>query len=176
MGREVIIHIIRFILLVLLQILVLNQVQFTGILNPYLYLYFLLVLPIDFSPNMGLVVGFLLGLTVDIFSQTLGMHTIATVFAAYCRPYALRYMAPRDGYESSRIPGIKQMGWLWFLTYASIIIVFHHFVLFFMESFKMSGLWFTLGKALGSGILTLVLAIIAEMLFARRAGKGLGYE
>jgi hypothetical protein len=85
-------------------------------------------------------------------------------------------MAPRDGYESSRIPGIKQMGWLWFLTYAAIIILFHHFVLFFMESFKMSGLWFTLGKSIGSGILTLSLVIIVEMLFARRARKGSGYD
>jgi rod shape-determining protein MreD len=176
MGRELITLIIRFVLLVLLQVLVLNQVQFTGILNPYLYLYFILVLPVDFNPNMGLIVGFALGLTIDLFSQTLGMHTIATVFAAYCRPYALRYMAPRDGYESSRIPGIKQMGWLWFLTYAAIIILFHHFVLFFMESFKMSGLWFTLGKSIGSGILTLSLVIIVEMLFARRARKGSGYD
>lgn len=167
MDRQIISHVVRFIALITLQVLVLNNIQFSGLLNPYLYLYFLLVLPVDFSPNVGLVLGFILGFTVDIFCQTLGMHTIATVFASYCRPYVLRYMSPRDGYEFSRTPGIRQMGWLWFITYAGILIALHHFVLFFVESFRMSGLWFTLAKSIGSGALTLLLALIVQMLFAR---------
>lgn len=176
MGRELINNITRFVLIVLVQVLLLNQVNFSGIINPYIYIYFLLVLPADFNRNIGLILGFFLGLTIDLFSHTLGMHTIASVFAAYARPFALRYMAPRDGYESSKVPSIQQMGFLWFNTYAIIIILFHHFILFFMESFKMSGLWFTIGKALVSSLLTLILCTIAELLFARKSGKGFGYE
>lgn len=176
MDGQIIAYIFRFIGLTILQVLVLNNIQFTGILNPYLYIYFLLVLPVDFSPNLGLVFGFLLGFTLDIFCQTLGMHTIATVFAAYCRPYVLRYMSPRDGYEFTRVPGIRQMGWLWFITYAGIIISLHHFVLFFVESFRMSGFWFTLAKSIGSGGITLLLALIVQMLFARAPRSGMGYE
>ncbi len=167
MNRDLLIYIQRFIILVLVQVLLLNNVQFSGLLNPYLYLYFLLLLPVDFSPNFGLILAFFLGLTIDRFSQTLGMHTIATVFAAFARPYILRYMAPRDGYEFSRVPSIRDMGWIWFLTYCGIITFLHHFMLFFVESFKMSGFVFTVSKSLGSTALTIFLVAMVQLLFAR---------
>lgn len=176
MDREVVGHIIRFFALIFVQVLILNNVQFAGLLNPYLYIYFILVLPVDFSPNIGLVLGFVLGLCIDLFCQTLGMHTVATVFAAYCRPYVMRYMAPRDGYEFSRVPGVRNMGWLWFITYAGIIIFLHHFVLFFVEAFRMSGLLFMLGKSLGSSAMTLALTLILQLLFVRGKRSGVGYE
>lgn len=176
MDREIISHIIRFIGLILVQVLILNNIQFGGILNPYLYIYFILVLPVDFPPNIGLILAFLMGLTIDLFCQTLGMHTIATLFAAYCRPFVMRYMAPRDGYEFSRVPGIRHMGWLWFITYAGILIFLHHFVLFFVETFRMSGLLFTLGKSMGSTVMTLALTLILQLLFVRAKRSGVGYE
>ena len=167
MNREILTNIVRFILLVLVQIMLLNNVQFSGLLNPYIYIYFLLVLPVDFSPNGGLILAFVLGLTVDLFSQTLGMHTIASVFLAYGRPFVLRYMAPRDGYEFTRTISIRQMGWLWFLTFTGIMVFLHHFVLFFIETFRMSGLGFTIGKAIGSSLLTLSIIIVIQLLFTR---------
>jgi rod shape-determining protein MreD len=176
MSRDILTYAVRFILLVLTQVIILNNIQFSGLINPYLYIYFLLVLPVDFSPNAGLFVGFFLGLTIDLFSQTLGMHTIAAVFLAYARPYVLRYMAPRDGYEFSRTVSIRQMGWLWFLTFTSIMILLHHFVLFFIESFRMSGFWFTLGKSLGSSALTLTLVVLVQLLFTRSNKTGFGYD
>ncbi|MEZ4720324.1 MAG: rod shape-determining protein MreD [Flavobacteriales bacterium] len=176
MDRIVLQNIVRFLLLVIVQVLILNNIQFLGIINPYLYIYLLLVLPVDFSPNGGLFVGFLLGLTLDLFCQTLGMHTIATTFAAYCRPYIMRYMAPRDGYEFSRVPGIRQMGWLWFITYSAVVIFLHHFVLFFVEMFRMSGFWLTLGKSLGSTFMTLTLVLIVQMLFVSSTRAKAGYE
>lgn len=169
MNRELLTHSIRFILLIILQIFLLNNVQFSGMLNPYLYVYFLLVLPVDFSPNAGLLLGFIMGFTIDLFSQTMGMHTIASVFLAYGRPYVLRYMAPRDGYEFTRDVSIRQMGWLWFLTYSGLMVFLHHFVLFFIETFRMSGFWFTLGKAIGSSFLTLLLIVVIQLLFTRNA-------
>lgn len=176
MSRAILIYFIRFILLVLIQVLILNEIQFGGLVNPFLYIYFILLLPVDFSPNGGLLLGFLLGLIVDMFDHTLGMHTIATVFLAYARPYVLQYMSPRDGYEFSRTLGIKQMGWLWFLTYALIMVFLHHFVLFFIESFRMSGFWFTIGKAIGSSALTLSLIVVVQLLFTGSNKSGFGYD
>lgn len=173
MDRQLITYIFRFILLVLTQVFVLNNIQFSGILNPYIYVYFLIVLPVDFRPTVGLIVGFLLGLTMDMFCQTLGMHTIAATFAAYCRPYVLTYMAPRDGYEFSRVPGVRQMGWLWFLTYAAIIVFLHHFVLFFIEMFRVTGILLTLGKSLGSSLMSMSIIIVIQLIFAR---SGNSYE
>lgn len=176
MDREVVNQMIRFVVLVILQVLILNNVLFSSLFNPYVYIYFILLLPVDFRPSLGLVLGFLLGLSIDVFSQTLGMHAIATTFAAYCRPYILTYMAPRDGYEFSRIPSVRQMGWLWFGTYVSIITVLHHFVLFFVEMFRMSGLWQTLFKSISSSILTVVLILIIQLIFVRSNRSKSSYE
>src|SRR5690606_19842157 len=161
---DVIKHILRFMALVAVQVLVLNQVQFTGTVNPYLYVYFLLVMPVGLSPNLGLLVGFLLGFTVDIFTQTLGMHTIATTFLAYCRPYVLRYMASRDGFEFVSEPSVHNMGAGWFVTYASIMVLLHHFVLFFIEIFRINGLFYTLWKSIASSLFTLVLIMLTQYL------------
>ena len=176
MTRDLISYFIRFSLLIIVQIFLLNNVQFSGLLNPYLYVYFLIVLPVDFSPNIGLFVAFAMGIIIDMFSQTMGMHTISAVFLAYARPYILRYMAPRDGYEFSRNVSIKQMGWLWFLTFSGLMVFLHHFVLFFTESFRMSGLGYTMLKAVGSSLLTLTLIIIVQLLFTRSPKSGIGYE
>ncbi|HAQ70377.1 rod shape-determining protein MreD [Salibacteraceae bacterium] len=176
MTRDLISYFIRFSLLIIVQIFLLNNVQFSGLLNPYLYVYFLIVLPVDFSPNIGLFVAFAMGIIIDMFSQTMGMHTISAVFLAYARPYILRYMAPRDGYEFSRNVSIKQMGWLWFLTFSGLMVFLHHFVLFFIESFRMSGLGYTMLKAVGSSLLTLTLIIIVQLLFTRSPKSGIGYE
>ena len=176
MTRDLISYFIRFSLLIIVQIFLLNNVQFSGLLNPYLYVYFLIVLPVDFSPNIGLLVAFAMGIIIDMFSQTMGMHTISAVFLAYARPYILRYMAPRDGYEFSRNVSIKQMGWLWFLTFSGLMVFLHHFVLFFIESFRMSGLGYTMLKAVGSSLLTLSLIIIVQLLFTRSPKSGIGYE
>jgi len=176
MTRDLISYFIRFSLLIIVQIFLLNNVQFSGLLNPYLYVYFLIVLPVDFSPNIGLLVAFAMGIIIDMFSQTMGMHTISAVFLAYARPYILRYMAPRDGYEFSRNVSIKQMGWLWFLTFSGLMVFLHHFVLFFIESFRMSGLGYTMLKAVGSSLLTLTLIIIVQLLFTRSPKSGIGYE
>ena len=176
MTRDLISYFIRFSLLIIVQIFLLNNVQFSGLLNPYLYVYFLIVLPVDFPPNIGLLVAFAMGIIIDMFSQTMGMHTISAVFLAYARPYILRYMAPRDGYEFSRNVSIKQMGWLWFLTFSGLMVFLHHFVLFFIESFRMSGLGYTMLKAVGSSLLTLTLIIIVQLLFTRSPKSGIGYE
>ena len=78
-------NIFRFILLVLFQVLVLNNIQFLGYINPYLYILFILSLPVQMPRWFLLVLAFILGLSIDIFSNTLGMHAFATVFVAFFR-------------------------------------------------------------------------------------------
>lgn len=176
MDRLIIRYILQFVLLVLVQVLLLNNIAFSGILNPYLYVYFLIILPVDFRPTLGLIIGFLLGLSIDLFSQTLGMHTIATTFAAFCRPYILMYMAPRDGYDFTRFPSVRQMGWLWFGTYTTLLAALHHFILFFIEMFRMSGFWWTITKSVSSTMLTVILILLVQLIFVRDTRKTSGYE
>ena len=91
-------NLLRFAVLVLVQVLILNNIQISGYLNPYVYVLFVLLLPFE-TPNwLLLVVAFLLGLSIDLFSQTPGIHAFATVFMAFFRPFILNVLSPRDGY------------------------------------------------------------------------------
>src|SRR4051794_27603630 len=92
-------YMLQFVLLVLLQVMVLNHIQLNGYINPYIYTYFILLLPVGISDALLLVVAFLLGFCIDLFSSTGGMHAAATVFLAFCRPAILKLIAPRDGYD-----------------------------------------------------------------------------
>ena len=76
-------NIFSFILLVLVQVLVLNNIQFLGYIDPYLYILFILVLPVQMPRWFLLILAFALGITIDIFSNTLGMQAFATVFIAF---------------------------------------------------------------------------------------------
>ena len=168
MIREVGVNILRFVLLVFLQLFVLNHIQFNGFVNPYLYAMFILLLPFEISGWFMLVLGFILGLVIDVASATIGYHTIATVFMAYFRFHLLRLIAPRDGYEPGMSPAIQSLGFSWFLKYVSILTIAHHFVLFWIESFRFGDLLPATLRALASSIFTVLLIFICQFLTMRR--------
>ena len=162
MVRNLVIYPFQFVFFVLVQVLILNNVQLSGFINPYLYIIFLLWLPLETPKWLLLVVGFLLGISVDIFSNTLGMHTSATLFLAFCRPYILQVLAPREGYEVNQKPGIKDFGLGRFLGYAGILTLLHHLFLFYVEVFRFTDFFSTLSRVLLSSIFTLVLIVIVQ--------------
>ena len=167
MIRETGINIFRFVLLVFLQLFVLNNIQFSGFVNPYLYIMFIMLLPFEISGWFMLILAFIMGLVIDVASATMGYHTIATVFMAYLRFHLLRFIAPHDGYEPGMSPTIASLGFSWFIKYASILTLAQHFVLFWIESFRLSDLLFTSLRALASSVFTLILIVIYQLLTIR---------
>ena len=155
---------LRFFFLLLLQVLILNNIRLGGMINPYLYVLVVLSLPIETPSWLILLIGAILGLSVDLFTHTLGIHMTSTVFLAFIRPILLRYIAPREGYEFNTTASIRDMGVGWYLSYAAILILLHHTFLFFVEAFTISGLWHTLGKVVLSSLFTLVLVMIFQYL------------
>src|SRR5690554_925122 len=163
MVRNIITYPIQFVFLVLLQAVVLNNVQFSSFINPYVYILFLLWLPLETPKALLLFLGFLLGLSVDIFSNTLGMHTSAAIFLAFCRPFVLQFIAPRDGYELNQQPGIKDFGWSWFFIYAATLTFLHHLFLFYVEVLRFSDFFNTLGRVFASWFFSLIIIFIAQL-------------
>ncbi len=154
----------RFVFFILLQALILNNIRLGGYLNPYAYIFILLALPLEFPRWANLLVGALVGLTLDLFTRTPGMHTTAWIFLGYIKPVLLRLLAPREGYEFGTTPTIKDLGITWYLTYAGILTFLHHIFLFMVEAFSFDLFWFTLSKALLSSLLTLLLLVIFQFL------------
>jgi rod shape-determining protein MreD len=161
-------NIIRFVVLVLVQILILNNVQISGYIIPNFYILFILLLPFETPKWMLLLLAFTLGISVDLFTQTPGMHAAATVFMAFLRPGVLEMSAPRDGYESGSFPRIYYFGFQWFLRYAAILILAHHLVLFYIEVFRFAEFFSTLLRVLLSSSFSLVLIMLSQYFIYRK--------
>ena len=168
MIRELTRNIGNFIFLILLQVLVLNHIEFSGFINPYLYVLFIILLPFETPMWVLLLSSFFLGLTIDVFMGTWGINAFASVFMAYLRPYLLKVIAPRDGYEAGTQPNVKFFGFEWFIKYAAVLVVAHHFVLFYTESFKFHQFFSTLLRVILSSIFTLVLIVLSQLLTQKR--------
>jgi len=159
---------IRFVTLVLLQVLVLNNIQISGYIVPHFYVLFILLMPFETPKWLLLVVAFGLGLSIDMFTQTPGMNAAATVFMAFLRPYVLEMSAPRDGYEPGTFPRIYYYGFQWFLRYTVILVLAHHFVLFYIEVFRFAEFFSTLLRVLLSSLFSVILIMLSQYFIYRK--------
>jgi rod shape-determining protein MreD len=155
-----------FILLILLQVLLFNNIQFSGYVNPYVYIMFILLLPVEIPSWLLLLLCFSTGLIIDFFTGSPGMHTSATVLAGFVRPYVLRIVSPRDGYESGSDPSMVTYGFRWFLTYALLIVLVHHTTLFYLEVFRFAGFFRTMLRVILSTFFSMAFILLIE--FYRR--------
>lgn len=167
MTSDILKYVWQFVLLVLLQVLLFNNLQLGGFINPFPYVYFIIALPISLGRIPLLFIGFTMGLMVDVFSDTGGIHAAASTLLAYYRPLFLKAQSPREGYESLAVPSLRAFGISWFLPYAALMVLMHHFALFFLEVFRFSEFFSTLLKVILSSVLTLFFILVTELLFVR---------
>ncbi len=171
--RQLVIQPLRFILYVLVHMLLLSRLVLFERGWCFVYLGFLLFLPLATPVVVQLLLGFGLGLTMDIFYDTGGLHAAATVLLAYLRPWVLRLLTPRDGYDAQDSVNIHQMGWQWFGVYLGLLVLLHHAAFFVLElgSFRQFG--FTLSKLGLSWLFSCVVLLIIQLLFfpVRRSRK-----
>jgi hypothetical protein len=168
MNRKFIGNIIRFILLALAQIYVFNKIQVSGYINPQVYVLFILMLPFEISGFWLLSFAFSMGLTIDYFQHTPGMHAAASVIMAFFRPGVIRLVGKKDDLEPWQYPNVRDAGSLWFLTYVIILVFLHHIFLFYMEVFRFREFFQTLVKVLINTILTSLIIMIIQYLFYSR--------
>lgn len=161
-------NITRFLLLVFLQAFVFNEINLGVYLNVYLYLLFILLLPFETPGWILMPVCFLMGLMVDIGLNTAGLHASACTFAGFIRPTVLRFIKPREGYDSTSSPGLFNMGFNWFISYSIIMVLFHHFWLFTIEAFRFSDMFFILLKVMASTLLNVFMVLLAQVLIQGR--------
>jgi len=149
-------NIFRFILLVLFQVLVLNNIQFLGYINPYLYILFILSLPVQTPRWFSLVLAFAIGLTIDIFSNTPGTHTFATVLIAFLRNGIIKlFTSIEEG--NNPTPSFYTFGVGAYIKYVVIIVFIHHTTLFYLEAFSFAHFWIISSKIVLSSLLTILL-------------------
>lgn len=165
MNRSGIFQGVLFIAYLLVQVVILKNAVFLHTAFCFLYLGYLLRLPVETNHMALMGVGFVMGFLVDVFYDSLGLHALSCVLIMYLRPYWLSLLTPQGGYDAGATPGITQYSLQWFLIYATPLIVIHHGVLFFTEAGGFDYFWLTLGKSGASVLYTLVLLIMVDVFF-----------
>ena len=158
-------NILQFLLFVALQVLLMDNLVLYSTGFCYIYVAFLLFLPIGINRLLLLFLGFLVGFTVDVFYDTMGIHAAASVLLAFLRPHLLNLLTPRDGYDISDSVNIHTMGKGWFLTYTLTLLLVHHAAVFFLERISFDDFLHTLLKIVLSVLFTSVVVIILQLLF-----------
>ena len=155
-------------MLVFLQIFLLKNISLYNLSTPYLYILFILLLPFE-TPNVLLfALSFILGLTIDAFYDTAGLHAAACVLLALVRVLFISITVQKDGFDNEPEPTLSIMGFRWFFTYALVLTLFHHFFLFNLEVFRFSELGYTLTRFVLSSIFTVFLMLLSGLIFFRK--------
>lgn len=150
-----------FVLLVLVQVCLLNQIHFLGFVTPFLYIYFLLKLPLEMNRSVVILLSFLLGFVIDILTYTWGIHMLAMTVAGFLRHYIIPFFTPRDIFEDF-VPGFSTFGRNQFMGYAMLVILIHHTLVYVTEFFSLLDPLSLLLKISGSFLITSLLVFAFE--------------
>lgn len=164
-------QIVRFILLVFFQIAIINNIDLSTYVNPYIYVAFIISLPYNTKPWLVLVLSFLLGMTMDSFSSLPGPHIAATVLMGYSRRFYIMFSTNKDDQDTKIEPSISSKGPIGFLFYALFMVFIHHFVLFTLEAFSFNQFLATLTRIFFSTLFTVLLIGLGQLLFYKIAKK-----
>lgn len=163
-------NIVRFILFILFQVVILNEVPpLHQFVVPYIYFLFILWLPFNINRIFLLFVSFLFGLSLDLFTGTPGLHAAPCVLIAFIRPFLLNLLIPQETTEQSYSePGIKSMGAAPYSLYVGLLTFIHHFYLVLIEWLQFGNFMYFIGKVAATTGISLLMIAIAEMLFQRK--------
>ncbi len=168
MNNTIVTNVWRFIGLVLLQGLVFRNVgagwENFPYLNIILFPIFILLLPLRLPKTTVILLGFLIGIAVDFFYNSMGLHASAAVFTAFMRPFVLNILEPRGGYNMNYSPTASRMGLNWFLRYAAILMFLHLFFYFSAEAFTFVYIVDILAKTMISFVVSMVFILIYQLL------------
>lgn len=147
---------VQFVLLILAQILILNQISVLGYAVPLLYVYFIIKLPINLNRSLVIFLAFLMGIILDAFTNSYGINSAATVLAAFVRPYIQKLFFSLDDFNEVT-PSVTTLGAGNFYKYAVCIVVIHHTVLFLVEFLSLNNIPSLLLHISLSSVLTLII-------------------
>ena len=173
MAKTVIQFTVLFITLVLAQSIIFNHVCLYNVALPFLFIYFIVRLPITLSPNWVMTLGFLLGTTIDIFSDTLGMNALACTIVSALRRPVLRLYIPRDEDMPQSEPSLRSLGVLIYVKYTVTIALLYSVLIFTIEAFSLFNLGLLLMRSACSTLLTSVLILGTDSLTIRHREKRL---
>jgi hypothetical protein len=172
MILEIFSYLLRFLAILLIQLLVVDNIELSSFINPYIYVSFILMLPITLAPWLVVVLSFLTGGVMDSFASTPGLHMAATTFMGFMRFHYLRATTTKEDMESRITPSLSRKGIVWFVVYCFVLTFIHHLLLFFLEIYGFREFFSTLMRVVLSSMVTVMLIVIGQLLFYRNKLNG----
>lgn len=164
-SKSTIYIVLSFFLYVLTQVLLLKNLVLFDVAFCFVYIAFILMLPLQISSSGLILAGFITGFTIDVFYDSLGINAAATTLIAFLRPAWLNLITPRAGYEEINLPTLKTLGLSWFMIYALPLIFIHHIMIFYIEAGGFTMFFFTLSKVISSTIFTFLVIVLSQYMF-----------
>ncbi len=157
-----------FLIYIIIQVFVLNEVVFTSYVIPFLYLTLILCIPKGKSVFFLMLISFITGLIIDIFEGQLGIHSTSCIVVAFLRPKILSILSNSKTLSNDENISIANLGVLQFLVYSSILIYIHSFILFFIVDFEIKNIFNLVIKTLFSSVVTLALIFVNELYYTKK--------
>ncbi|RYG19793.1 MAG: rod shape-determining protein MreD [Chitinophagaceae bacterium] len=169
-SRLIIVNIIRWFILLFVQIFLLKNMGFYDLSTPFIYVLFILLLPFGIPNILLYALAFATGLTLDAFYDTMGVHATACIVMSFVRISFISISLNRDAIDDPE-PSLSYMGFQWFALYALLCVLSHHLVLFFLETFRLTEISYTLMRCGLSCIFTLLIILLVEFIFYKRTSR-----
>lgn len=158
MNSAMLFNIARFILLLAAQVVVFNNINFLGYINPFPYILFIILYPVNSNKTGLLMASFFLGLLVDMFCNSGGVHAAACLVLAFVRPYIFKFSFGLSyEYQTVKLNDVLTPQRFSFILAA---VVIHHFILFLLEIFQVSFILEILLKTIISTIFTIIICTV----------------
>lgn len=170
MNNSILQHTARFVFLIFLQILFLNNINIQGFANVHLYLLFVLLLPYTINRNVALLLAMAIGFAQDLFLGTPGISMFSAVLMAYLRPYVIQIITDKkldEGFELS----IQEQGFRWFVIYLSFCYLFYYLAYFIIETGGFLNIFYILLKTLLSAALTVLMSFLLIYTFYSKSER-----
>ena len=171
MGKVIILNLLRFFVVILLQVALFKNIGYYNIASTFPYIFFILLLPIGLPNIILFTVAFLTGLTVDAFYDSVGVHAAACVSLSLFRTFFHKITLDVEIKDSFNTPSLGEMGTKWFLPYVFFGTLVHHFTLFIVETFSFTNFLYTLASIILSSIFTVCVVFLMSLLVYKRKSR-----
>ena len=161
-SKSIFSQVLIFAFYLLLQIFFVRQLVLFNYAFCFVYIASIILLPFDVNKVTLILLGFLAGIMVDIFYNTIGANAAAMTLIAFIRPSVISLLTPQRGYDERQTLSLNSMGLTWFITYAATLTVIHHFVLFLLEASDWGLFLPVMVKVICSTIFTTTVVVIIQ--------------
>lgn len=171
--RTVLEYIFSFIVLLLFQVFILNNISVFGYISPFLYVLFILSLPFKIKHTPLIIISFFCGYFVDLLSGgIIGLHAASALLIGFIRPYVIIGVSSTESeYDTKYNPTLHNMGFKWYLTYSFILVGIHHLLLYYLEYFSFSSFFQTFFRSLLNSVFSVFVIVIFQMISFRSKKK-----